>query len=69
MNTPKVSLLEHNQQVIEQALSPLNMWGTGEEFKHPPNRDTREGQLELIEHHIHSGATQRLSSQHEIVTA
>jgi hypothetical protein len=67
MNTgakQKVDLLTHNRQVIEEAKSSLNLWGTGEEFHHPPNQDTVAGRNELFEHYIHAGGPKHLEAEH-----
>ena len=67
MNTrPTMTLLEHNRRVVQEALSPLNVWGTGEEFHHPPRADTHEGKNELLVHFIHSGAIQHLREEHDV---
>ena len=73
MNTSDTScsnnLRLHNQQIIEVARTPLNLWGTGEEFKHSPNLDVVQGRNEVVEQFIHSGAIEQLQAEHGLVPA
>jgi len=66
---PVVDLRAHNQQVIQEAKSSLNIWGTGEEFHHPPSEETTAGRNELLEHYIRAGGPNHLEEEHRLIAA
>jgi hypothetical protein len=62
----KLSLAEYVKREIEQILSPLNIWGTGEKLGRPINPGTPEDNNALVEHWVNSGGLNCFTEEFEI---
>jgi len=67
MNKIPLPLKEYLARQIEEVLSPLNIWGTGQELDRTVDTTDKDDRNALFEHWARSGAMEKFHSRHKIV--